>query len=312
MRQMVPLQEQNVVKRRILNKCELLTGSDYLSDIMVGPSTTVTQSIKLNKLITPSDFPGTRLTALSNLWERYRIRKFNIRYVPAVPNTLACQLLAYQDTDPLDDPTEFTNVDALIRQGMAQTGSRLFNFNTRMIIPLAQRNDDEYYYTGIEKQNLRFSAQGKFYLLQVTDPLNFNGLPLATDIKAGSIYVDWEIEFDTPQINPSAILNPKLVEKSFAFAVPPGNRELQLNLSRDAYVSLDEVESALVKSTHSFGGIVVGEYDDDPGSTIRYINDPKFFAAGEYTYKIETAGTFNFDCKLNVISLDADVQLTLA
>ena len=308
---MAPLQEQNMLGRNIINKCETLSGSDYLTDITVGPTSTVANTIKLNKLITPSDYPGTRVTALSNLWERYRIRKFNIRYVPAVPNTIACQLLAYQDTDPLDDPTDFPTVDALIRQGMAQTGSRLFNFNTRINIPLAQRKDDEFYYTGLEKQNLRFNAQGKFYLLQVTEPLDFNGAPLVADIKAGSIYVDWTIDFDTPQINPSAVVNPLITEKSFDFSLNASTRTLQIELNKDAYVSLGEVSSENVKSTHLFGGLVVGEYDSAQSDTRRYLNDPKLFTAGTYTYTLQTTGTFAFDISLNVVSLDADVSLIL-
>ena len=308
---MTPLQEQNKLGRNIINKCETLSGSDYLSDITVGPTSTVNDTIKLNKLITPSDYLGTRVTALSNLWERYRIRKFNIRYVPAVPNTIACQLLAYQDTDPLDDPTNFTTVDALIRQGMAQTGSRLFNFNTKVSIPLAQRKDDEFYYTGLEKQNLRFNAQGKFYLLQVTEPLDFNGAPLLADIKAGSIYVDWVIDFDTPQINPSAIVNPSITEKSFNFDLDASTRKLQLELTKDAYVSLGKVSSQTVKSTHLFDGLVVGEYDDEQSDVRRYFNDPIFFTAGSYTYKLQTPGTYAFSISLNVVSLDADVSLIL-
>jgi len=305
------IQNQTAIRRKIIDKCDCLEGSDYLSDFEVGPATTVIDSIKLNKLITPSDFLGTRVTSLSNLWERYRVRKFNIRYVPAVPTTVACQLLAYQDTDPLDDPTQVSSIAALVRQGMAQSGSRLFNFNRGISIPLSQRCDDQFYYTGLAKQNLRFNAQGKFYLVQVTNPVDLNGKAIATDLVAGSLFVDWEIEFNTPQINPSAILDPTIRYKEFDFNFPARVRELELELSKDAYVSLSKVASENVKSTFSFGGIVVGEYDSDQSTSTRYLNSPKLFTAGKYNYTLMTSGNNKFITGLFVLSLDADVTLTL-
>jgi hypothetical protein len=84
---------------------------------------------------------------LSNLWERYRFRKFKLRWVPAVPKTIACQLIIYQDTDPLDDPTVIPDADALVRQATEHAGSQQFNFINPMSIDLARRSDDQLYYT---------------------------------------------------------------------------------------------------------------------------------------------------------------------
>jgi hypothetical protein len=73
-----------------------------------------------------------------------------------------------------------------------------------MTIDLARRADDQLYYTGADKNNERFNRQGNYYIIQVTDPLDFNGKPLTEDIMAGSLYVDWVCEFQIAQINPSA------------------------------------------------------------------------------------------------------------
>jgi len=187
----------------------MLSGSDFLGRVSVAPKPdTVPTAVRRSFPISPSAYPGTRLTQLSELWERYRFRKFSIRYVPSVPNTLACQVLVYQDTDPLDNPLELTDVDSLVRQGVSQTGSQQWNFNTPKVIPLAKRADKELYYTGLTKQNERFNYQGTAYLVQVTDAIDFNGGTLPSELDCGSLYIDWECEFQTPQINPSAAQPP--------------------------------------------------------------------------------------------------------
>jgi hypothetical protein len=192
--------------RKMNNKVVTLSGSDFLGRVSVAPTPdTVSTAVRRTFPISPSAYPGTRLTQLSELWERYRFRKFSIRYVPSVPNTLACQVLVYQDTDPLDDPLELADVDSLIRQGVSQTGSQQWNFNTPKVVALAKRADKELYYTGLTKQNERFNYQGTAYLVQVTDAIDFNGGTLPNELDCGSLYIDWECEFQTPQINPSAV-----------------------------------------------------------------------------------------------------------
>jgi hypothetical protein len=182
-------------------------GSDFVGFVTVkADPSTAADRILLTQAISPSAFPGTRLTQLAPLWERYRFRQFKLRWVPAVPKTLACQFIVYQDTDPNDDPTIITDANALIRQATAQAGSQQFNFINAKAINLAQRSDDQLYYTGPDKTNERFSRQGTFYVIQVTNPVNFNGEVLPADIQAGSLYVDWECEFQIAQINPTAVV----------------------------------------------------------------------------------------------------------
>ena len=201
------LSNRGAIRRPNINQKFFERGSDFLGPLTVKAGANITSAsdrILLANNISPSAYPGTRLTQLAPLWERYRFRRFKLRWVPAVPKTLACQLIVYQDTDPLDDPSIITNPDSLVRQATAQTGSQQFNFINPMTIELAQRADDQLYYTGIDKQNERFSRQGNFYVVQVTDPLDFNGVALADDVMAGSLYVDWECEFQIAQINPTA------------------------------------------------------------------------------------------------------------
>lgn len=201
------LQNLNANYRKVYSKVDTLVGSDYFGPVVVKAlTTTASDKILATIPITPSAYEGTRITQLSNLWERYRFKRFNLRYVSAVPNTLACQLVLYIDTDPTDDPSGITNADVLIRQAIAQTGAQQWNFNMSKTTPLALRNDDQMYYTGVDKQNERFTRMGTAYIIQITDPINFNGSPVTTDLQAGSLFIDWECCFQIPQINPVAAL----------------------------------------------------------------------------------------------------------
>jgi hypothetical protein len=184
-----------------------LRGSDFITTVntATGDLAAQTGSILASFPISPSAYPGTRLTSLSQLWERFRFTSLSLRYVPAVPMTIACQFIIYIDTDPLDDPNTIPNADAIIRQATAQAKSQQFNFNKAKNISLCVRKDDQLYYTGADKQNLRFSNQGTAYIIQVTPVMDFNGGIIDTGVAAGSIYLDWNVCFDIPQINPSAI-----------------------------------------------------------------------------------------------------------
>lgn len=111
----------------------------------------------------------------------------------------------YFDTDPLDDPAVAIDPDELVRLAVAHTGAQQWNFNQPKSIPLPQRSDDQLYYTGDIKSNERFALQARAYLIQITDPLNFNGEPVSDDLVAGSLYIDWVCKFQLPQLNPAGI-----------------------------------------------------------------------------------------------------------
>lgn len=193
-------------QRPVINGLHTMRGSDFFSTIEVKPDVSGVGRIIAKVPISPSQFPGTRLTQLADLWEFFKFTKFSLRWVPAVPTTLACQFVLYMDLDPSDDPTGIADEDALIRQAVAQTGAQQWNFHVPKTIPLAMRSDRQYYFTGSDKQNVRFTQQGAAYLIQITNPINFNGETLTSPIQAGSLFIDWVVNFSTPQINPGAVV----------------------------------------------------------------------------------------------------------
>jgi len=192
--------------RPVRNRIYKHAGSDFVGTVTVRAGAVGSQRILHAWPISPSAFPGTRLTQFASLYEFFRFTKLQLRYVPAVPVTLACQLCLYVDLDPKDDPAVITNPDALVRQAVAQTGAQQWNFHTAKSTPLAMRTDQQFYFTGEDRSNVRFSQQGVAYLIQITDPVNVNGEPIATDLQAGSIFFDWSVDFNIPQINPEATL----------------------------------------------------------------------------------------------------------
>jgi len=201
----IPLSYAQANIRPVNNKRCRHAGSDFLSTVTVKADISTPGNRILSVIpISPSAFPGTRLTQFSQLYEFYKFSKFHLRYVPAVPVTLACQLVLYVDLDPLDDASTITNADALIRQAVAQTGAQQWNFHTPKVIPMAMRTDQQFYYTGDDRLNERFTLQGKAYLVQVTNAVDVSGNNITSDIIAGSLFIDWVCDFNVPQINPEA------------------------------------------------------------------------------------------------------------
>lgn len=221
-RQALPILNSNSNHRPMDNKVRHEMGSDFLGTVSaLGSFTTTKDRIRKVIQLSPSAFTGARIAQIAALWERYRFTKFSLRYVPSVPDTLAAQFICYLDTDPNDDPSVITGADALMRQATAQAGSQQWNFNTAKRTDLATRADRELYYTGAVGATPRLSLQGVAYIIQATAAINFNGENLPKEIEAGSLYVDWECEFQTPQINPNAVVEPTL-EYTQGQSVPAG------------------------------------------------------------------------------------------
>lgn len=238
-------------------KTTRISGSDYIGPLSVEGVPDNLNRIRQTFPVSPSYYPGTRLTQLADLWERYRFSKFTVRFVPSVPTSLACQLVMYIDTDPDDNPSTIVTADVLIRQAVAQGGSQQWNFNLPKSTSIMARPDDQLYYTGVTNTDSRFNMQGKIYVIQVTSAINFNGEPLGSSFVCGSLFIDWEIDLSTPQINPDfiAAISPPPVVLSFA------DGELLL-LNTDPVTGLDP----------SFEYVVYVEYKALGGPTVELPN----------------------------------------
>lgn len=195
------------VGRPISDQTTRIRGKDYLRKLTLKASpTTAAERVLATFPITPSGYAGTRVTQLSPLWERYRFDAAFARFVTSLPTSVSCQLCMYIDTDPSDDPLIITDVEALVRQAVSAAGSRVWNASVSQSVPLVVRRDGQLYYTGNTKENVRLTQSGVGYIIQVTNPLNALGAPLTADLEAGSLYLDWDVTFSTPQIEPAAVV----------------------------------------------------------------------------------------------------------
>lgn len=196
--------------RAVNNSILRMSGSDFFSTLTVKKApVNPAERVLLDLIVSPSTILGTRLAQIAPTWERYFFTKFNVRYVPAVPTTLACQLCAYVDTDPLDDPSTAATADQLVRQAVAHTGAQQWNFISAKVTPLPLRADKMLYYTGLNPQNARLAFQGRVFVIQITDPIDIAGAPIQGDtLTGGSIFIDWAIDFQTPQLSPEVVSNP--------------------------------------------------------------------------------------------------------
>lgn len=185
-----------------------MTGTDFVGTVTIAAGGGTQYSILTTYPVSVSAFPGTWLATQAKLWERYRFNRLSFRFVPATATSVACQLVGWIDTDPYDDPAAFGSTEALVRQALSQYGSSAFNIITPARFDLAQRKDREEYYTGPDKNNLRFTRAGNFYLAQVTRATGFDGKLLTDAFECGSIYVDWDVSFETPQIDPPSTADP--------------------------------------------------------------------------------------------------------
>jgi hypothetical protein len=268
---------------------DVLKGTDFLGTVSI-KAAPVTAKDRILKVfpVSPSYYPGTRLTRMADNWERYKFRKFNLRYVPGVPTAIGCQVLLYQDTDPADDPNVITNADALIRQATSQAKSKQWNFYQREVISMNMRRDAEPYYTGQDKLNPRFSRQGDAYLIQVTNPVNFQGEALTSDLPVvASVYLDWECEFSNQQINPAAALADIYRAEGFPltpkFDAPSVLNGTTFELPSPSYLTLERVfGSGTITVSDSSGPVVKYELLDTP----TFIGSVAELDAGTYTVAV--------------------------
>lgn len=290
-----PLTSAGSITRTATNTTINLSGTDFIGRVTVKSSPqTVGDRILRVIPISPSAYPGIRLTRMAALFERYRFKKLNLRFVSALPKTMAGQLVLYIDTDPTDDPTTLPDADTLIQQAVSHGGAKQWNVHEGVSVPLLIRKDDQFYYTGETKANERFNFQGKAFLIQVTDAVDFNGSAIAGDIEAGMLYFDWTVDFQSPQIDDPAIeitplefTNPDSATESFFEVTVSGGPAIiigaSVNASNAGAVSLAAltligVQDTVAGASHTTTSSLRASRGKYSGTVDAGINEFKFVA----------------------------------
>jgi hypothetical protein len=130
---------------------------------------------------------STRLKLVAQGWQKYRIRKLVARYVPSCPVTDRGQIIVFWDTDPTDDMV--ATGAAAVNVAYAHGGSPI-QISQPVSCPMPIDNGGMLFVgtTGDE----RLLYQGQLFVLCAAD--------ISTTASIGDIYVDYEVEFMTPQI----------------------------------------------------------------------------------------------------------------
>ncbi|APG76596.1 hypothetical protein 3 [Wenling tombus-like virus 5] len=301
-RQVVNLVASNANHRPVDNSTHRLNGSDYLGEVTTATPLTAKNTVRLSMQLSPTGFKGTRVSALGELYEKYRYRRAVVRYVPALPATVGGQLLAYVDQDPKDDPREVQDLKALRAMASSSSGAQAWNLPLAKSITMPGTNENKWYYTGHQEENPRLSVQGVLHLLQMTDAVGTDGQPLAANSVAGTLYLDWVLEFKTPQMNPELVAAAKGYVPDVPIGPPGGGKHVTLDTrklgdqasswipipSEDGFITVRNIVGCQPNDKlmeHKGNGFWIGvywsetgSYSDDPLANpiwrVKYINHP--------------------------------------
>jgi hypothetical protein len=209
----IPALEKSVVGG---NEYYLAHGTDLVGSINSLAAGHSVGDILLTQLISPSEFPGTRLNQYSALFQRYRIKKIHFRYEPMANATQSGQVIGYADFD-VDNELLEDNPDNL-RIAAAHQGQVPNQIWQEASYDMGQAGTftDLYTESGGANADDRLSIQGVFYLIAAST--------IAGDLPLGNIYIDYEVLFSIPYLDPART---GLMDASGVFAstedVDPGS-----------------------------------------------------------------------------------------
>lgn len=176
------------------------SGVDFLTSIKIHPDEELDNGIKLvySKEISPTSFPNTRLELLSNAFQMYKFSRFSVRFKSLLPTVVNGLYIAYIDTDPTEQILPTTR-DDLLRLIKSHQGAVQGNLQDSWMTRLPIRNDDQFFFIG-NKGDVRFRKMGKLYVYQVGSATRFNGLTIDKPMDSGTLTMNWEVEFQSPQL----------------------------------------------------------------------------------------------------------------
>lgn len=164
-----------------------LKGSDYVAPITTGAGIAAPGSVLLDVLVSPGEFDSTRVQQIAALFERYRVRSWTFWYIPAVPSTIAGQILAYPDYDVADSLGTLP-----LNEAMAHMGSQLFNVYTETPIQFDRVDPYTDLFTDAEGADPRLTYVGRLRYL--------TAVALQASTTFGTIYMEYDIDFYLPQL----------------------------------------------------------------------------------------------------------------
>jgi hypothetical protein len=177
-----------------------ITGSEFITTVSVKTTdfTTPTQpgDVIYNLPISPTFMPGTRLSQLAKLYQKYRYTNLVFEYVPIVPSIQDGAILMYIVEDPNENPSLITDPDTRLRNDMAHKGAHMFNVYTYGRTFLTKGNDSYNWYFIYNDDEPRLNNQGQFFIVASSLFTNEN-----TSLTLGQIIMHYDIEFTARTMN---------------------------------------------------------------------------------------------------------------
>lgn len=176
----------------------VISGEDFVHTLELNPtpnSRNFAGAVLFPQYVNPWRIPGSRLTQFANLFQRFKFKRFTIRYIPAVPATVAGQIIMCTDTDATWAPVGDTQ--DVVRMMMAHKDRIMFHVfdNARACIPGTSKPE---YMCDAQGQDIRVNNQGVFWAVLVTPVIKQDGGDWTNAV--GSFVLDWEIEFRAARI----------------------------------------------------------------------------------------------------------------
>jgi len=176
----------------------VVSGTDYLATVSVTRDATP-GTVIWDMFVDLPEFASARLGQMAVLYEKYHIDRFSVSINGSQPATAAEQLLLAYDADPSD---EVASGDDGIHQAMASTNSGVFKSWESAEMEIPAHRMDKWLYTNFGEEvvpstsrDARLSTAGYLYLMAITPVLG-----ATTPLTLGTIWVDYQITFDIPQL----------------------------------------------------------------------------------------------------------------
>lgn len=206
-------------------------GSDFITALnvttnpaAVAPNLAMNQAYSLiySNYIGPQFFNPSRISSLAPLWERYKVKNINFRYVPSVPATYTGQVMMVCDHDASDNLSALTGTESLARVMGAHYGSVEGQIWQPLTANLRDQDLQQNYYTDVidstdDAPDIRLCAQGRIDVALIAQITNGTGTVIAGTF--GDLYVDYEIDFFYPQIDEGEVSGGAMM----GLTLPPNN-----------------------------------------------------------------------------------------
>jgi len=176
-------------------KTHRTTGTEFIGTV-TGSGAATAGTMLFTLLVGPNSLGVGRLKVFSTLYEKYRFRKFRLRYVPIANATVSGQVMGYFDQDPTDVAPATTPLVAFQR-GVAHYGAKTSNVWESRDFELMDDEPKRLLYSEGNLGNttvadVRMLYQARFTLLAAS---------ALTAVPLGNLYLDYIIDFVDPQID---------------------------------------------------------------------------------------------------------------